>query len=227
MLLSAFKIIALVPVKGHSGRIKDKNFRKFNGRPLFKWIIDTLLSIREISKIVINTDAQDKFIKNGLLESPRILVRDRKPEICGDSVSMNVILADDIANVPADIYIMTHVTNPLLSADTILKALNTFIENKNKGTCDSLFTVNKYQSRFYRKDGIPVNHDPNNLRRTQDLEPLFEENSNLYIFTSHSFHKTNSRIGKKPMLFETPFFESVDIDDRNRWELAEMIAKMK
>lgn len=217
-------IAALLPMKAHSERVKGKNFREFNGRPLFRWIADTLLSLDEISRVVINTDARDILRQNGLEDSARVLIRDRKPQLCGDMVSMNLILADDVANVPADIYLMTHTTNPLLSGDTIRRALGSFIKAKDEGRADSLFTVNRFQTRFYRGDGTPVNHDPENLVRTQDLEPWYEENSNLYIFTAESFRSTGARIGLRPMMFETPFLESVDIDDHAGWELAEIIS---
>ena len=94
-----------------------------------------------------------------------------------------------------------------------------------KGTADSLFTVDKIQTRFYRADGSAVNHDPDNLVRTQDLEPWFEENSNLYIFTRCSFAETNARIGKKPMMFESPKFESLDIDTPEDWDFAVISAR--
>jgi CMP-N-acetylneuraminic acid synthetase len=84
--------------------------------------------------------------------------------------------------------------------------------------------VNKFQTRFYRADGSAVNHDPNNLIRTQDLEPWFEENSNLYLFNRASFAATKARIGKKPMMFETPRIESADIDDQEGWDIAENLA---
>jgi CMP-N-acetylneuraminic acid synthetase len=169
---------------------------------------------------VINTDARSILADNGLTDSPRVLIRDRKPQICGDLVSMNLILADDVAAVPADVFIMTHTTNPLLSADTIRRALTKFTEAKARGEADSLFTVNRVQTRFYRADGSPVNHDPANLVRTQDLEPWYEENSNLYIFTRESFAATQARIGRKPILFETPKLESIDIDNQEDWDMA-------
>lgn len=219
------KIVALLPMKANSERVRGKNFKLLDGKPLFQWILDSLLSIPEISQVVINTDARQILAENNLVESERVLIRDRKPEICGDFVSMNLILADDIANVPADAYLMTHTTNPLLGAGTIQSALQQFLDAKSKGSADSLFTVNKFQTRFYREDGTAVNHDPNNLIRTQDLEPWFEENSNLYIFTAESFAGSNARIGKKPMMFETPRLESIDIDDRTDWELAEAVAQ--
>ncbi len=219
------RIVALLPMKAHSERVKGKNFRDLNGKPLFRWILDGLLSISAISQVVINTDARSILATYELTDSERIQIRDRQLELCGDLVSMNLILADDIANVPADIYLMTHTTNPLLSSETIEKALQEFLAAKAKGTADSLFTVNKFQTRFYRQDGTAVNHDPNNLIRTQDLEPWFEENSNLYIFTAESFAATNARIGKKPMMLETPRLESIDIDDRTDWELADAVIR--
>lgn len=218
------KIIALLPMKENSERIRGKNFRFFNGKPLFRWVLDTLLAVEAIDQVVINTDARHILVENGLVNKDRVFIRDRKPEICGDFVSMNLVLADDIANVSADIYIMTHTTNPLLRAETIRSAIALYQEGKSRGTADSLFTVNKVQARFYRADGSAMNHDPNNLVRTQDLEPWFEENSNLYIFSTESFAATNARIGKRPLMLEIDKTESVDIDDQQSWDLAEAVA---
>ena len=212
--------VALLPMKAHSARVSGKNFRDFCGKPLFRWILDTLLGIELIDRVVINTDARDILAEHGLVDTNRILIRDRKPEICGDFVSMNRLLADDVANVDADVYLMTHTTNPLMKAETVRGAFAAFLEARAEGRADSLFTVDKVQTRFYRSDGSPVNHDPSNLIRTQDLEPWFEENSNLYIFTRESFAKTEARIGAKPMMYESAKFESIDIDTPDDWDFA-------
>jgi len=219
------RIVALLPMKANSERVKGKNFRDFCGKPLFRWILDTLREVKEIDQVIINTDARQILADNGLTDTDRITIRDRKPEICGDLVSMNLVLADDVANVPADVYLMTHTTNPLISAETIRKALAAFQEARVAGKADSLFTVDKVQTRFYRADCSPVNHDPDNLIPTQHLEPWFEENSNLYLFTGDSFAKTNARIGKQPMMYEGPFFESIDIDTPADWDFAVVAAR--
>lgn len=219
------RIVALLPMKANSERVKGKNFRNFCGKPLFRWILDTLLEVDEISEIIINTDARSILAENGLVPTDRITIRDRKAEICGDMVSMNRVIADDVANVAADTYLMTHTTNPLLSADTVRAALDAFREASVAGRADSLFTVDRVQTRFYREDGSAVNHDPDNLVRTQDLEPWFEENSNLYIFTRESFAKNNARIGKLPMMYEGPQFESIDIDTPEDWDFAVVAAR--
>lgn len=218
------KIIALLPMKANSERVKGKNFKDFCGKPLFRWTLDVLLDIKEIDKIVINTDARKELNDCGLIESERLILRDRDQEICGDQVSMNAVIANDVSNLDADIYIMTHTTNPLISKETILKALSQFMRAYEMGMADSLFTVDKVQSRFYKEDGKPVNHDPKNLIPTQNLEPWFEENSNLYIFTKKSFSHTKARIGLKPIMFESPFFESIDIDTQDDWNFASVAA---
>lgn len=219
-----FRLVALLPMKGHSERVPEKNFRSFAGKPLFRWILDTLVQLPEISLVVINTDARETLARKGLVDSDRVKIRDRKASICGDFVSMNLVLEDDIAAVPADAYLMTHTTNPLVSADTIRSAIQLYQEGLTAGY-DSLFTVNRYQSRFYRADGTPLNHDPTQLIRTQDLDPLFEENSNLYLFSTESFKKTRARIGVRPRMMPTPPAESVDIDDQASWDFAERLAR--
>lgn len=220
--MSTRKIVALLPMKAHSARVPGKNFKKFAGKPLFQWVLDSLLEVKGLDHIVINTDARTILESKGLEEGKKVLIRDRKQELCGDLISMNDILKDDIQAVPADLYLMTHTTNPLLSTKTMEKAIKIFDEATGS---DSLFTVNKVQARFYREDMSPVNHDPKNLIRTQDLEPWYEENSCLFLFTAESLLSTGARIGKTPIMMVTPKLESVDIDEPEDWIIAEALAK--
>lgn len=211
-------------MKANSQRVKGKNFRPLHGKPLFRWILDSLLAIEEIDRVVIDTDARAILAENGLTDGPRVTIRDRRPDLCGDLVSMNRILADDIAAHPAETYLMTHTTNPMLQTASIAAALAQYRAALADGSGDSLFAVNRFQTRFYRADGSAVNHDPANLIQTQDLEPWFEENSCLYIFSGESFAAAAARIGLKPVMFTTPQLESVDIDTPDDWDMAECVA---
>lgn len=218
-------VVALLPMKANSERVKGKNFKKFIDKPLFKWILDTLLSVSLIDKVVINTDARIILEENNLFENDRILIRDRKLDLIGDFVSMNEIIKDDINNINSNLYLMTHTTNPFLSKTTINNAILTYNKLFKNNEIDSLFTVDKIQNRLYQFDGTPINHDPENLIRTQDLIPWYQENSNLYLFSKNSFNSTKARIGLKPFLYVTPKFESIDIDDENDWNFAEIVAQ--
>ena len=215
-------------MKAHSARVTSKNFRDIAGQPLFRWILNTLLSVAEIDTIVINTDAREILAANGLNDrdyNGRVLIRDRKQDLCGDFVSMNLVLEDDIANVDSDHFLMTHTTNPLLRQDTIVEMIEAYAAAKSAGKADSLFTVNELHTRFYDSKGAPINHDPDNLIRTQDLPAYMEENSVCYLFDAASFRSTRARIGRKPILFPTPKLESIDIDEPADWFIAESLLR--
>ena len=224
------KIIALVPMKGNSERVPNKNLKKFNGSPLYHVIINTLLKSSLIDSIIINTDS-DKIaddIKFNFKNKIEIRIRDER--IRGDFVSMNKIIEDDLLNSNADIYIQTHSTNPLLDVNSIDKALTLMINNikNNFIYFDSIFSVTKIQTRFYDINAKPINHDPNKLIRTQDLDPMYEENSCFFIFTKSSFKNSNNkRIGINPKLFEIDKVESVDIDTIDDFIIAEALYKSK
>lgn len=213
-------VAAIVPIKEHSERIKDKNFRNFSGKPLYHHVLETLERTHDIDEVIIDSDSI--LVMN---EAPKLFskvnVVQRPKKLRGDHVSVNKIIEHDLSLSDSDIYVQTHVTNPLLTAETIAKALRVFLEKEDQ--YDSLVSVNRYKSRFYLEDGKPVNHDPDDLIRTQDLAPVYEENSILYIFTKRSFTKYKRRIGEKPFMYEAPRIESIDIDDEFSFRLAEIL----
>ena len=219
------KIVALLPMKAHSERVPNKNFRDFCGKPLFRWVLDTLLSAEAIDQVVINTDAREKLATLGCVDSDKVLIRDRPIDICGDFVSMNEVIADDLRHVDADLYIQTHTTNPLLQLSSIENAIEQYILQTRAGQTDSLYSVTKCQERIYDIDVMPINHDPTKLIRTQDLPPLFLENSNFYLFSKSSFALTGARIGAHPAVVETKPYESTDIDTPDDWEMGEIVVE--
>jgi N-acylneuraminate cytidylyltransferase len=219
-MIHNMRVVALVPMKEHSERVPGKNLRPFSGKPLFHHILGTLERTLAVDEVVVDTDSEEIGGEaRDLFRKVRVLPRPE--ELCGDMVSMNRVIAHDISQVASDIYLQTHATNPLLRSETITRALRRFVRSED---CDSLFSVNRYQSRFYTGEGEPINHDPTHLIRTQDLEPIFEENSALYVFTRASFESTDRRIGRRPFMFETDRIEGIDIDDEYTFRLAEMLA---
>jgi N-acylneuraminate cytidylyltransferase len=223
----SIRIVALVPMKGHSERIPSKNLKHFNGVPLYHRVLTTLLSSKYIDAVVINTDGA--LIKEDILLhfDEKVIIHDRPKEIQGDFVSMNEIIAYDIAHEEATFYLQTHSTNPLLTVASIDKAIEKMIELVQSKLYDSIFSVTKIQTRLYDAHMKPVNHNPAELIRTQDLPPLFEENSNFYIFSKNSFiNNDNKRIGKSPYMFELDKTEAIDIDEPQDFVIAEAIDKV-
>jgi CMP-N-acetylneuraminic acid synthetase len=168
-------MIALLPIKEHSERIPNKTFAKIEDKPLFSFIINSLMSSINISKIVINTDSENliKCVEK-IYSSDRIIFIHRPKNLVGDLVPMNNIIQYDIAQFEEEDFIQTHITNPLLKTQTIDKAISFYKNNKY----DSIVSVNEHKSRFYNHKHKPINHHgASNIMRTQDLESVYEENS--------------------------------------------------
>ncbi|MEH6536888.1 MAG: acylneuraminate cytidylyltransferase family protein [Psychroserpens sp.] len=221
------KIVALLPMKGNSERVKNKNLKDFAGKPLYHYTMQTLLDSKYIESVVVNTDS--KFIKEDIKRNfpDNTIIVDRPESIVGDFVSMNKIIEHDINMVDADFYVQSHSTNPMLSVDSVNRAIEKMLQLAQSNTYDSIFSVTKWQTRLYKSDGTAFNHNPKELLRTQDLEPLFEENSNFYIFSKTSFREAgNKRIGTRPYLFEIDKIEAVDIDEPQDFIIAEALYKL-
>ncbi|MEM9724737.1 MAG: acylneuraminate cytidylyltransferase family protein [Pseudomonadota bacterium] len=213
--------IALMPMRHHSERVEGKNYRPFgDGRPLFFHALETLLSCEDIDRVVINTDSPK--IKQLCAETfPTVEVIDRPEALLGGETPMNDILIHDVKMRPARFYVQTHSTNPLLTKQTVAQAVETF--KSNYPAYDSLFSVTRLQARLWDPLARAVNHNPNILLRTQDLPPLYEENSCLYIFERETLLKDGARIGRRPYLFEMGRAEAIDIDEEDDFLVAEAV----
>ncbi len=214
-------------MKGNSERVPNKNLKQFNGVPLYHIVMNVLLESKYIDTVIVNTDSDN--IKQDIQSNfpARVEVINRPEEIIGDYVSMNKIIEHDISVFSADLYVQTHSTNPLLKTESLDRAIKQMIDFRKQGTYDSVFSVTKWQTRFYDKNGKPHNHDPQKLLRTQDLEPLFEENSNFYIFSKESFvNAGGKRIGTNPCMYEINKIESSDIDEMEDFLISEALHKL-
>jgi CMP-N-acetylneuraminic acid synthetase len=215
-------VTALVPMRHYSERVPGKNYRPMAGRPLYAHILETLLACHSVSQIVVDTDSP--VLRQGIAERfPSVQLIDRPEALRGGEVPVNAILEHDLGLVPSRFYLQTHSTNPLLQAATIERALQSFLASFPQK--DSLFSVTRWHKRLWDARGLPVNHDPAVLLRTQDLPPLFEENSCLYLFEHDRFLASHNRLGASPLLFEIDAAEAIDIDDEQDFRLVEAILK--
>jgi CMP-N-acetylneuraminic acid synthetase len=211
-------------MRHHSQRVPGKNYRPLAGKPLFHHIVETLLSVPEVSGIVVDTDSEP--VMDGLRRQfPQVRIIERPEHLRADSVPMNDILIHDTAQVQADFYLQTHSTNPLLKPETVSRAIQSLITNY--ANYDSLFSVTRLQTRLYFQDGRAINHDPMVLIQTQDLPPVYEENSCLYLFTRDNLIKRHHRIGAKPMMFEIDASEAWDIDEELDFAITDFLLRRK
>ncbi len=209
------RTVAIVPMKLNNRRLPQKNTKCFtNGKPLCYYILSTLLTVDGVDEVYVycsNPDIQE-FIPDG------VKYLKRSESLDQDTTKMNEVLQCFAADVPADIYVMTHTTAPFISKDSIEKGLQAV----KSGEYDSSFAAKKLQD-FLWKEGVPFNYELNNIPRTQDLPALYEETSGFYIYKNEVMTKLNRRIGEKPYIVEVGEIESVDIDEAEDFMIADAI----
>jgi CMP-N-acetylneuraminic acid synthetase len=218
------KLVAFVPMRHHSQRVPGKNYRLLAGKPLFHHIVGTLLAVPEISEILVDTDSDP--VMDGVRQYfPQVTVVPRPEHLRADDVPMNDILIHDTGQAQADFYLQTHSTNPLLKPETISRAIQSLMIKYPE--YDSLFSVTRLQTRLYDGQGHAINHDPRVLIQTQDLPPVYEENSCLYIFTRENLIQRHHRIGETPMMFEIDAEEAWDIDEELDFAITDFLLRRK
>lgn len=199
------KIVALVPMKLNNSRLPGKNIKRFdNGEPLCHYILNTLLKVKEIDEVYVYCSNEEiiQYIPEGV----RYLKRSSQLDL--DTTKINEVIAAFAAEVPADVYVQTHVTSPFVKAETISKGIEAVLSCE----FDSAFAVENIGT-FMWKDGHPMNYDLDNIPRTQDLDPIYAETSGFYIFRPEVIRDYHRRIGNKPKLVEVSKIEAADVDE--------------
>jgi CMP-N-acetylneuraminic acid synthetase len=207
-------------MRHYSQRVPGKNYRPLAGRPLYHHIIMKLLSCAEIAEVVVDTDSTT--IMEGLhRDFPQVTILERPQHLRDGEIPMNEVLLHDTSQVEGEFYLQTHSTNPLLRAETISRAIQVFLANYP--AYDSLFSVTRVQIRLWDALNRPINHNPAILLRTQDLPPVFEENSCIYLFTRQTLVERCNRLGARPFMFEIEAMEAWDIDDEIDFQIADYL----
>ncbi len=212
------RIAAIVPMRHFSRRVPGKNYRLLGDKPLYRYILDTLSAVPAVTEVVVDTDS-DTIIQDLGQQLPEVRIVRRPEHLRSEMLVMNDILPHILEEVEADYYLQTHSTNPLLKRETINEAITAFLAQRD--AYDSLFSVTPRHVRLWTAEGGAVNHDPNNLIRTQDLDPVMEENSCMYIFRREVFEACRNRIGAHPLVFAMDPAESLDVDTELDWQIVE------
>ena len=216
-------VVAFVPMRHASERVPGKNYRPFGGRPLFHHVLLALLECPEVLRIVVDTDSPI-VAEQCAAHFPAVRVIDRPRHLLGGEVAMTEVLRHDAGIFDSPWYLQTHSTSPLLRGETISAGLRALEGNLDHH--DSLMSVTRWQTRLYNAAGRPINHDPAVLLRTQDLPPIFEENSGMYVFTREQI-AGGRRFGDRPLLYEIDPIEATDIDTETNFTVAEALHRLR
>lgn len=210
------KIVAFVPIKLNSQRVKNKNLLPLGGKPLCWHIFESLLHAEGLDQVYCY--CSEERIRESIPEEVTFLKRD--PALDGQMVKGMEIYGRFIRDVDADIYVLCHATSPFIRSETISRALAAVCS----GEYDSAFAAQRLQT-FAWYQGKPLNYDPHDIPRTQDIEPVFVETSAFFVFRKEVYTKLHRRVGLKPYVCETDNMESVDIDEPEDYEFAVRLAE--
>lgn len=215
------KIAFFVPIKMNSTRLQNKMTLPLGNYIFCQHIFNTLVELKEKLKdinhsIDIYCFCSDKKIKKLLRDE--VIYINRSPELDSDDTKGIDIYLEFIKKVEADIYGLVHATSPFLKSENIMKGLIPVIN----GTNDSSFSVSKIQT-FCWFNGTPLNYDFNNVIQTQKITPIYYETSAFYIFKKEILTIHKRRIGFNPLQIETNRIESIDVDEKEDYELCQAI----
>lgn len=212
------KIVAIMPIKLKNERCPGKNTRLLGNKPLLAHELDSLkeTGLCDSINVYCSDDAVVPFL-------PGDVNFIKRPEYLDLPTSnFNQIFDNFMDTIDADIYVYAHATAPFITVETMKQC----IEAVKSGDYDSAFCASKIQT-FLWKNGEPLNFDASNLPRTQDLEPIYQETSGVYVFTKEVYRKCGRRIGMKPFIKEVSFKETIDIDNPEDFDLAEALVNIE
>lgn len=209
------KVVSFIPIKLNNQRLPGKNLMELEGKPLCSYLFDTINQVDTIQeKYVYCSDEKiKKYIPNGI----NFLKRDSYLD--GFQVKGLEIIDRFVQDVDADIYVLTHVTQPFTKPESIKYALDKVL---NEGY-DSAFSCTKIQDYCWYK-GEPFNYNMKDIVTTQNLEPIYKETGAFFIFRKEVFTQLHQRIGRKPFMYVIDEFEAVDIDEPEDFEFAKAVA---
>jgi len=212
------KTVAFVPIKLNSERLPRKNLLPVNGKPMCYHIVNTLLQVSAIDEVYVYCSSPE--VVAHIPAGAQFL--QRCESLDGNLVKGNEIYSSFIAAVKADTYVLAHTTSPFIRGETIDHAL------KQMRACghDSAFSAKEVRT-FVWYEGQPVNFNPADVPRTQDLEPVYAETSGFYAFNREVFIESGRRTGTNPFIAAVDEFEGIDIDTKDDYDMALALAALR
>lgn len=210
-------VVAVMPIKLNNERCQGKNTRFLGGKPLLQHELDSLIKTGLCDSI--NVYCSDKAVVPFLPDTVKFILRPAFLDL--PTSNFTQIFGEFMETVNADIYVYSHATAPFITVETMTQCIEAVKSEKY----DSAFCAVRLQDYLWQ-DGQPLNFDASNLPRTQDLKPIYQETSGVYVFTKDVYKKYRRRIGKIPYIKEVSFKEAVDIDNEEDFHLAEALVNI-
>jgi N-acylneuraminate cytidylyltransferase len=201
------QVIAVIPVKGQSERVKNKNLRLLNGESLLARKIRILRECSRVKRIVVNSDSDEMLEVGRQLGAEAV---QRAPLFALGTTPMNDVIHHVMENSPDGHIYWAQVTSPLLTPETIDRAIGEYFVKLNEGY-DSLASVQRFAVYLW-KDGNPVNYTLDRHPNSQTLDPYFIMTFGILLIDKQTALRRRYYMGERPYLFEVNPVEAIDID---------------
>lgn len=208
------KTVALVPLRGGSKSIPDKNIRLLAGRPLCAWVLQAAVESQHIDKVYVSTDSPKiREVVQQLRLGIEII--DRPTAIATDETSTEAVMLHFMQAIPFERLVTIQATSPLLEAKHLDHALQAF----TLGRYDSMLSAVRTKRFFWRDDATPLNYDPQHRPRRQDFLGTLMENGAFYITTRQILENFACRLGGSIGIHEMPDDTAVELDEPADWNI--------
>ena len=224
------RIVAIIPARGGSKGIPQKNLVGFCGKPLLAWSIEQALGAQNVSSVWVSSDCEEILALAKRCGARPIV---RPPELCTDTASsesawLHAIDTIESDSLPVDLVVGMQATSPVRESADIDRAVSDFYE----GGCDSLFSASVLEdyciwSRDKNGESLKsVNFDYKNRKRRQDAthEELVE-NGSLYLFKPELLREKGNRMGGKIGVSLMAFWKSFEVDSLEGLEMAQVMMR--
>ena len=209
------KIVAIVPVKGTSERIENKNIRLLDGKPLFLHTIEKL-SCNFLDEIYLDTESEK--IIDLVSDYENLKIMKRNPELANNKTDGHKLFMNEVENIEADIYVQILCTSPFIKKETIKKGID-ILKEKN---VDSVVLVKK-EKQYLWENGKPL-YSTEKIPNSVELPETIIETMGMYIMKKEAALKTRKRYNENVYLLEAEAIEGIDVNYPEEFKLANYIA---
>ena len=213
--------IALLPLRGGSKSIPDKNLRPIAGRPLYAWSLEAALASDCFDAIYAASDSAAIRDAARARFGTRIEVLDRAPENATDTASSEAVMLEVAARTESDVLCLIQATSPLTRAEDFRAARRRFEQDQ----LDSLLTGVELKRFFWRHDGVPLNYHPAHRPRRQEFAGTVMENGAFYFTRTALLRASGVRLGGRIGVHVMAAECAAELDEPDDWPIVEALLR--
>jgi anaerobic magnesium-protoporphyrin IX monomethyl ester cyclase len=220
---SHVNVLAVIPARGGSRRIPNKNIKDLHGKPLIAWAIQAVLGSRLVDRLVVSSDSEEIRKIAGsygasVVERPAFLATDTSTS---ESAVLHALEEAEKEGFSPGIVVLVQATSPLLLPEDIDASVRKVLD----GSCDSLLSVTENGSFLWSREGRSINYDFMKRPRSQDKKWEYTENGAIYVTRTEFLKKGKNRLGGRIGFHVMPRERSFEIDTQFDFFVAENAMK--